>query len=90
MTPVLHFFRSIFRQHDRVVPGGDVRTTFLFVEPSGLAGAGRVFDFWGNFDMYTISRDAIEADMRAIYADWRVVGQDIRDVVARESRHIAC
>lgn len=64
----------------------DVRSTFLFAEPSFWAGMGRVFDLWGGFDLYAISRTPQEADFRALYADWRIVGQDMRDVICREAQ----
>lgn len=63
----------------------DVRSTFLFVEPSFATGMGRIFDLWGGFDLYSISQTPQDADARAIYADWRVVGQDFRNAVLYEA-----
>jgi hypothetical protein len=79
------FFRSLFgiSNPQRTDPN-DVRSTFLFVEPSFLNGAGRVFDLWGGFDLYSVSRNNEEANLRALYTDWRVVGQDIRNTVCSE------
>ena len=57
----------------------DVRTDFLVARPSFWSGVGRVLDLWGKFDDYNISRTTEEADMRALYSDWRIVGQDLRD-----------
>lgn len=57
----------------------DIRTDFLVARPSFWTGIGRVFDFWGKFDNYNLSRTIEEADMRALYSDWRITGQDIRD-----------
>lgn len=57
----------------------DVRTDFLVARPSFWSGVGRVLDLWGKFDSYNVSEAAEEADMRALYSDWRMVGQDIRD-----------
>jgi hypothetical protein len=57
----------------------DVRTDFLVARPSFWTGVGRVLDLWGKFDDYNVSRTTEEADMRALYSDWRITGQDIRD-----------
>jgi hypothetical protein len=84
---MVEFFRSLFSPPPRLRPG-DVRTSFLFVEPSALTGAGRVIDLWGGFDLYSISRCSDDADLRAVYADWRMVGQDIRDTLPRAAREL--
>ena len=57
----------------------DVRTDFLFAQPSFWSGVGRLLDLWGKFDDYNVSRSVEEADMRALYSDWRITGQDLRD-----------
>jgi hypothetical protein len=57
----------------------DVRTDFLFAQPSFWSGVGRLLDLWSKFDDYNISPSAEEADMRALYSDWRITGQDVRD-----------
>jgi hypothetical protein len=80
------FFKTLFGAKAAWRDPHDVRSTFLYVEPSFLTGAGRIFDIWGGFDLYSISRDGQEADLRALYADWRVIGQDFRDVVASEAQ----
>jgi hypothetical protein len=56
---------------------GRFRTDFLFAPPSFLSGASRVLDLFGLFDSYNESKDGKEADAKAIYADWAMVGQDI-------------
>lgn len=58
---------------------GDIRTDFLVARPSFWSGIGRLLDLWGKFDAYNTSRSPEEADMRALYSDWRNVGQDLRD-----------
>jgi hypothetical protein len=84
------FFRSIFGLGSlKPTDPNDVRSTFLFTEPSFLTGAGRIFDLWGGFDIYYISRSPAEADLRALYADWRVIGQDFRDVMHTEAAELA-
>src|ERR1700722_5797775 len=57
----------------------DVRADFLSARPSFWSGIGRVFDLWGKFDDYNVSPTTEEADMRALYSDWRIVGQTLRD-----------
>ena len=61
----------------------DVRTDFLVARPSFWTGLGRVLDLWGTFDDYNLSPTTEEADMRALYSDWRMTGQDIRDAWIR-------
>jgi len=56
----------------------DVESGFLFATPSIWSGVGRVLDFWGVFDTYNYSSSTEEADARALYSDWRIVGQDLR------------
>lgn len=63
----------------------DVRTGFLYALPSFLSGYGRVLDLFGGFDEYCRSRDEGAADSRAMYADWRIVGQDIYAAAIRPS-----
>ena len=55
-----------------------VVTDFLFARPSFLSGVGRLFDLWGKYDGYNNSASTNEADMRALYSDWRITGQDLR------------
>ncbi len=83
---MVEFFRSLFRSEPPRAHAGDVRTSFLYVEPSFTAGVGRVIDLWGGFDLYELSRSGEIADARALFADWRMVGQDIRDTVPRAAR----
>jgi len=52
-------------------------SSFLFANPSLIDGAGRLLDFWGTYDAYNISRSPAEADAKALYADWRSVGEDL-------------
>jgi hypothetical protein len=60
---------------------GSLRTDFLFANPSILSGIARILDLFGVFDFYNASRDGNEADFRAIYSDWSVVGNDISTAV---------
>ena len=54
---------------------------FLVAAPSFLSGAGRLFDWYGLYDLYNVSRNGREADARAMFADWRMVGQDIEETI---------
>ena len=56
-----------------------LQTDFLFARPSFLSGVARILDLFGVFDSYNLSRTPEEADARAMYSDWRIVGQDIFD-----------
>lgn len=53
-------------------------TDFLFARPSFWSGAARVLDFAGTLQTYNTSREAEEADRRALRADWNAVGDDMR------------
>lgn len=64
---------------------GKIRTDFLFAQPSYVSGMARVLDLWGTLDDYNISETTLEADEKAIAADWLVVGQDIADAIQNES-----
>jgi hypothetical protein len=57
----------------------DLKTGFLYATPSFMAGVGRVLDLWGIFDEYNSSTSDQEADAIALYSDWRITGQDLRD-----------
>ena len=52
-----------------------MRPDFLFASPSWLSGASRGLDLAGQFDDYNQSASGDEADAKALFADWRVVGQ---------------
>jgi len=57
----------------------DLETGFLFASPSFFSGIARLFDLFGQFDAYNASPTSEEADARAIYSDWRIAGQDLRN-----------
>ena len=61
-----------------VVGAKDVQTGFLFATPSFVSGVARVLDFFGQFDAYNTSETPGIADSKALYCDFRVVGQDLR------------
>ena len=57
--------------------GNRIKADFLFAQPSFLSGVARLFDFWGLYDLYNVSPSTAEADARALYADWNIVGQEL-------------
>jgi hypothetical protein len=54
------------------------KSTFLFATPSFASGFARALDLYGLYDRYNYSSTEQEADSKAIWSDWSVVGQDIR------------
>ena len=54
---------------------------FLFADPTFASGAGRLLDWYGLYDSYNVSRNGREADTKAMFSDWRMVGQDINDAM---------
>ncbi len=58
-----------------------MRPDFLFASPSWLSGAARGFDLAGLYDEYNESATGDEADAKALFADWRVVGQSLLNAV---------
>ena len=56
-------------------------TSFLYAQPSFLEGVGRILDLGNNLQMYNYSESGQEADARALRADWRAVGDDLRRAV---------
>jgi hypothetical protein len=58
-----------------------VKTDFLVSDPSFVSGMGRLLDWYGQFDRYNYSRNEKEADTKAMYADWRMVGDEIFDAM---------
>jgi hypothetical protein len=54
-----------------------VQSDFLFARPSALTGVARFFDWGGAVDAYNASEDEEEADAKALYADWRAVGETL-------------
>lgn len=58
-----------------------VQSDFLVAAPTFWSGAGRLLDWYGVYDSYNISRSGREADTKAMFADWRIVGQDINDAM---------
>ncbi len=58
-----------------------MRPDFLFAMPSWLCGAARSLDLAGQFDEYNDSPTEDMADARAMFVDWRIVGETIIDAL---------
>lgn len=56
----------------------NVKSDFLFAQPSFVTGVARLLDLYGTFDQYNMSSTVVEADHKAIAADWFCVGQDMQ------------
>lgn len=68
-------------------------TDFLFSQPSFLSGAATAFNLAGNFYEFNASESGEEADKIALENDFRMIGQDIQDVmnkVKSDKRLIEC
>jgi hypothetical protein len=57
---------------------------FLFARPAPVFGLARFFDLSGSFDDYNSSESPDEADAKAMYADWSVVGDSLGYVVRKQ------
>lgn len=58
-----------------------MKTDFLFSKPSFLSGAGSVLDIFGRPGPFNYSRSGEEADCKALYSDYGMIGQDIEDAI---------
>ena len=58
-----------------------IKSDFLVASPSLASGAGRLLDWYGLYDIYNVSRSGQEADIKAMFADWRMVGEDLNDAM---------
>lgn len=58
-------------------------TGFLYSDSSFLSGAATSINLAGNFYSYNVSETDKEADIRAIYNDFAMIGQDITDSMAK-------
>ncbi len=53
-------------------------SAFLYSRPSFFEGVSRLLDFGGTIDEYNCPRNGEQADLIASWADWTVVGNDMR------------
>lgn len=63
------------------VSGNEMDTTFLFATPSLWSGMARVLDIYGQFDSYNASETEEAADAKALYSDFRMIGQDLKQAM---------
>lgn len=57
------------------------RTDFLFADESFLTGMATVLDIGGSTPNFNTSANGEEADAKAIYSDWAMVGKDISNAI---------
>ncbi len=65
------------------------RSDFLFAQPSFWSGLARCLNLSGKFDFYNVSPSEDIADARALYSDWRAVGQLIFQACQTFGKEIA-
>lgn len=61
-----------------------MNSDFLFARPSRISGVGRTIDLWGCFEEFNDSPNTEVADERALYSDWRMVGEDLVRAIKQE------
>ena len=66
-----------------------IKSDFLFAQPSFLTGFARGLDLGGTFDDYNSSTDEATADLRAVAADWTIVGDDLKESMESDSEKAA-
>jgi len=59
----------------------DVKTDFLIPETDFATGMGSVASVYGKYYDYNYSETGAEADAKALYNDWRMVGKDILNAI---------
>jgi hypothetical protein len=59
-------------------------TSYLFARPSFWAGTASLFDFGNTLFEYNISLTPEQANIFALRADWRAVGEDLRHAIKEE------
>jgi len=63
-----------------------MRPDFLFATPSWVSGVSRTLDLFGQFDEYNDSRTEEAADAKALFSDWRHVGESIVEAMRNVGR----
>lgn len=48
-----------------------------------------MLDFWGFYDSYNTSKSDPEADAKALYSDWRTVGENLWEAYAQIRAEVA-
>ena len=60
---------------------GRMKTGFLFPTPTFLSGIGSVLNVFGGPGTFNYSRNGLEADCKALYSDYRMIGHDIENAI---------
>ena len=63
-----------------------MRPAFLVAMPSWFSGAARSLDVAGLFDDYNDSHTVEAADAKALFCDWRLVGETVFSAMYNFSR----
>lgn len=58
-----------------------MRPDLLFARPSWLSGVARSLDLAGQFDDYNESATGEMADAKALFCDWRIVGESLANAM---------
>ena len=61
---------------------------FLFARGGFSAGMARALQLGGGTSVYSYAPTPEQADMLAMYADWRSVGSDMRRAFARAAKKV--
>lgn len=61
-------------------------TNFLTADSSFITGAGTVFNLAGSTYRFNTSRSSSAADAKAIFMDWAMTGQDLKDAMAAHAK----
>lgn len=63
-------------------------TDFLVPSSSFVTGMGSAFNLAGNYYSYNTSEIEEEADKKAIYNDWVMIGQDLREAMLKVKKDL--
>jgi|AKZA01.1.fsa_nt_gi hypothetical protein len=61
-------------------------TDFLYAVPSFKSGVARILDFGGTLNVYNSSETEEDADYKAMYSDWYMVGKDLSEAMSEYDR----
>lgn len=56
-------------------------SSYLFALSGHIGGAARLFDFQGSLNTYNYSSTGVAADRKALYCDWKAIGEDLRSAL---------
>lgn len=64
------------------------RSDFLLPKKSFLSGIGSVFNLFGDFYTFDVSKSEDEADRKALLNDLRMINQDYLKTISTEKRKL--